>query len=282
MGDAPYTESDGRGRLVSIIHEALKKIEGGRSGYISAQAGRPVALKRPARSMTVILAVLTLFAAVSATIYTVWREKAPSVQATAQNPVLVQAVEPGLSPDDVASEPVASAVQAGAQNQAWTDTKAVELFKLGRYHEAVAEFAEGVRRAPENIVYLNNLALAFFKADKIAEAEEAYKKALAINPDYAEALNNYGGLLAARGDLSGAIKKYRAAYALKPDYRDAYLNSAIAHELSGDLKTAVQDYERFLGLSDGAKDAETIAAVGKKLLSLRSALIIEDVQGRRN
>ncbi len=280
MGDASYPEDDGRGRLVSIIHEALKKIEGARHGYASAHTGKAVVVRPPQRKTTMILAVVTVFAVVAA-VYTLWSEKTLSVQAPLKTPVQSQDTQQGQSPESAAGQPAASAVTTGSQAQVWSDAKGIELFNLGRYSEAAAEFAEGARREPENSMYLNNLGLAYFHMGRITEAEEAYKKALAINPVYPEALNNYGGLLAATGDHSGAIKKYKAAISLRPDYAHAHLNSAIAHELAGDLKTALDDYERFLSLADGAKDAEVIAQVRKKLLRLRQALIAEDVNDTR-
>lgn len=279
MGDASYPEDDDRGRLVSIIHEALKKIEGARHGYSSVRAGRAVSAARPQRKMTVALAALTLFAVVSATIYTVWPEKKTS--GPAQVTGLGEAERPGPAPQADASEPAAPAVMTEPQTLAWSDAKGIELFNLGRYSEAVAEFAEGVRREPENSVGLNNLGLAYFHSGKTSEAEDAYKKALAVNPAYPEALNNYGALFASRADYGRAIKQYGSAIALRPDYAEAYLNRAIASELSGDLKTAVGDYERFLEIADAAKDAGVITEVRKKLLTLRTALIIEDVKGAR-
>lgn len=279
MGHASYPEDDDRGRLVSIIHEALKKIEGARHGYASAHTGGAVVARPPQRKTTMILAVVTVLVAVAAAVYTLRSEKTPPVQAPSKTPVQGVDALPGQSPEVAAKHPAASVVMAGAQ--VWSDAKGIELFNLGRYSEAAAEFAEGIKREPENSVYLNNLGLANFRMGRIAEAQEAYKKALAINPGYPEALNNYGGLLTAGGDYYGAIKKYKAAISLKPDYAEAYLNSAIAHELAGDLKTAVADYERFLSLADGAKDAEVIAQVRRKLLRLRPTLIIEDVKDTR-
>lgn len=281
MGDASYPEDDDRGRLVSIIHEALKKIEGARHGYAGAHTGKAAAVKLPQRKTTMTLVVVTVFVVVAAAVYTIWSEKTSSVQAPSKTPVQGVDTRPGQSPEAAAKQPAASAVTTGSQAQVWSDAKGIEFFNLGRYSEAAAEFAEGVRREPENSVYLNNLGLAYFRMEKIAEAEEAYKKALAINPVYPEALNNYGGLLASKGDHAGAIKNHKAAISLRPDYAEAHLNSAIAHELAGDLKTALEGYERFLSLADGAKDAQVIAEVRKKLLRLRQALIVEDVKDTR-
>lgn len=266
---------------MSIIHEALKKIEGARHGYAGAHTGRAVVARPPQRKTTMVLAVVTFLVVVAAAAYTLWSEKTPSVQAPSKPPVQGVDTRPGQSPEAAAKQPAASAVTTGSQAQVSSEAKGIESFNLGRYSEAAAEFAEGVKREPGNSVYLNNLGLAYFRMERIAEAEEAYKKALAINPVYPEALNNYGGLLAARGDHSGAIKNYKAAISLRPDYAHAHLNSAIAHELAGDLKTAVDDYERFLSLTDGAKDAEVIGEVRKKLLMLRPALIAEDVKDTR-
>lgn len=279
MGDASYPEDDDRGRLVSIIHEALKKIEGARHGYASAHTGGAVVARPPQRKTTMILAVVTVLVVVAAAVYALRSEKTPPVQAPSKTPVQGVDTRPGQSPESAAKQPAASTVTTGPQ--VWSDAKGIEFFNLGRYSEAAAEFAEGVKKEPENSVYLNNLGLAYFRMERITEAEEAYKRALAINPVYPEALNNYGGLLAARSDYSGAIKNYKAAISLRPDYAHAHLNSAIAHELAGDLKTAVDDYERFLSLADGAKDAEVIAQVRRKLLRLRPALIVEDVKDTR-
>lgn len=263
---------------MSIIHEALKKIEGARHGYAGAHTGRAVVARPPQRKTTMVLAVVTVLVVVAAAAYTLWSEKTPSVQAPSKTPVQGVDTRPGQSPEAADKQPAAS---AGSQAHVSSDAKAIEFFNLGRYSEAAAEFAEGVKREPGNSVYLNNLGLAYFRMERIAEAEDAYKKALAINPVYPEALNNYGGLLAARGDHSGAIKNYKAAISLRPDYAHAHLNSAIAHELAGDLKTASDDYERFLSLADGAKDAEVIGEVKRKLLMLRPALIVEDVKDTR-
>lgn len=279
MGDASYTEDDDRGRLVSIIHEALKKIEGARHGYSGVRAGSAVSVKRPQRTMTIALALVTVFMVAFAAIYSLLPGKKQFVPAL--DNLAGQGVQSAPSPLMPAAEPQTPAVTTGTQAQIWSDAKGMELFSLGRYVEAAAEFAEGVRLEPQNTVRLNNMGLAYFRSGKVAEAEDAYKKALSINPAYPEALNNYGALFASRADYGRAIKFYRGAIALRPDYADAYLNSAIASELSGDLKTASGDYERFLNSAGAAKDGETTAEVRKKLLKLRPALILDEVKGAR-
>jgi Flp pilus assembly protein TadD len=107
--------------------------------------------------------------------------------------------------------------------------QAVDLYKRGRFAEALAAADRGLAIAPDHAGLHNNRGIFAFRLGDQKIAESAYRRAIEVRPDYAEAWNNLGNLLAAQGRTDAAEEAYRAAIGARPDYPNA-LNS-LAHLL---------------------------------------------------
>lgn len=222
---------------MSLIHEALKKVEGVRQGA-GAQAPAPVSTARKGKRLDrravlagVVIAVLFSAGALS---YTMYRRRAPAVAL----PVPAAQAEP---------EPA----QTPADGPSALNGKGVDLYRAGQYQDAISVFDAEIGKHPEDAVLYNNRGLASMALGRNDEAESSFKKALELAPAYPEALNNYGALKDMKADHIGAVKLYEKALSLRPEYEEAHLNLAVALEKLRRYGPALAQYRRYSALHQG-------------------------------
>lgn len=240
---------------MSLIHQALKKIEFRRPGYSGVDLRRPAGgvqrteIRVLAGGLLVMLIGLAILAAYTYRLFDLRTEPIEAELDALKSSVSAPPVRPG----ELASD----------HNQ-----KGIGLFEEGRLNEARAEFEAALTFDPENAVNLNNAGLAAFAMGDLETAEGYFRAALALRPDYPEAFNNYGGVFEARGDLKKALEHYSQAVRSSPSYADAQLNMAIACEKMGDYREALEHYEAYLGLTGpGAGEVRKKAARIKSFLT---------------
>ncbi|MBI5826173.1 MAG: tetratricopeptide repeat protein [Deltaproteobacteria bacterium] len=239
---------------MSLIHEALKKVEGVRHGA-GAQEDRPVsaALKGKRTDKRIVLtgALIAVLFAAGVLSYIMYRRHAPI------------AVRP------FPAAPVQrESAQSSADEPALLNGKGVELYRAGQYQDAIREFKAAMEKYPKDAVLYNNHGLASMALGRNDEAEPSFKKALELAPAYPEALNNYGALKDLRADHGGAVKLYEKALSLRPDYMEAHLNLAIALEKLNRYGQALAHYQRYAALNQG----QLPQGFEKKLRQLRSKI----------
>lgn len=251
---------------MSLIHEALKKIEGTRHGYSAptdhrARRDNP-GLKR-CRLIAAALLAVSFFAALAALHqYRSMKVKALDLKGAGNASNLRAAAPPASS---------GHAVKDSESSYSHGD-KGIQLYRAGLYEDAVSEFKEALKTEPDNSTILNNLGLAYLSMERVQEARASLQKALRLRPDYPEALNNYGLLLAGMGEHSKAVGYYEKALKLKPGYADPHLNIAISLETAGGYDAAVEHYEKFLKLDTAKSMTED---VNKKIIRLRSGPLLK-------
>lgn len=249
---------------MSLIHQALKKLEGMKGGYGTPQEyrlGRQTEWPRGYRRLVLPGLTAALLIILGITLYP-YRDMLLNKEASVQ----VQKNPAVKKPDLTAPLPEIQPVRLD------NNKKGVDLYRSGRFEEAASLFKAALKGEPQNPVFYNNLGMAYMALEKESDAKEAFKKALSFKPDYPEALNNYGAVLAKTGDHREALERYRKALALNPKYPEANLNTAISLEMLGRWKEAIAQYERFLE-SGGLQALND--EVKRKVLRLRSGLIAQ-------
>jgi len=106
-----------------------------------------------------------------------------------------------------------------------------ELFKQGKFAEAIPNFKEALRLNPHYSDAYNNLGSCLARAGNYAEAIEYFQKAVARNPANVYALANLGLAYRDSGDIEKAIIYFRKTVLLDPNNELAkgWLQSAISY-----------------------------------------------------
>lgn len=239
---------------MSLIHEALKKVEGARHGA-GAQAPGPVSTapkgKRPDKRAVLAGALITALFAAGVLSYIMYGRRATAPVAARPLPAATAEPEAAHTLED----------EASALNR-----KGVDLYRAGQYQDAVREFKDAIGKHPLDAVLHNNHGLARMSLGQNAEAGASFKKALELAPAYPEALNNYGALKDLGADHTGAVKLYEKALSLRPEYMEAHLNLAVALEKLKRHGEALAHYQRYSALNRG----QLPDGFEKKLARLRS------------
>jgi len=253
---------------MSLIHQALKKVEGSRQGYGAPALGRCCS-SGDGRARLRRRLVPALAALVAVTAGLGW--------------FLLGGVRYGgdgggrsaMVSADRAPAPARPPKAAAPKRRTSTpEQTGLEYYRAGRYDEAAAEFRAALKDDPADPVLLNNLAMARAATGRTAEAEEAYRAALDLQPGYPEALNNYALLLGERGEQDREVEMLERALASRPEYADAQINLAMALERSGRYADALAHYGNFLRLTASQEpEREIRERVRVKMAGLRSQLM---------
>lgn len=231
---------------MSLIHEALKKLEG-----IKEDATRPPDYASPKRadgqspvSRKSVLATVAVLTGVAVGLYSYFHyHSKPAVRFK----VPLNAVTPARQVTR-AQPPKAQETQTG-------NKKGIALYTAGQIMESAEEFKSAIESlsataTPEDKGALyNNLGVSYLAADDLTKAGAALRKSISLRPEYPEAVNNYGALLEKKGDHAGALKELRKAAALDPAYPDAHLNIAVVLETEGKYRDAAGEYGVFIRLA---------------------------------
>jgi tetratricopeptide (TPR) repeat protein len=262
---------------MSLIHEALKKLEHMRHGHSPApnaekatgatpQAKGAWALKMPPKNALIAFAAVAV-AVIGLAFYAFYvRVKAPdSMSNIHKAPRLLE-----KAPE----EPGKAEAMSGKDNGS-IDAKALSalnLYKAGLLKESLDEHREALKLRPNDPVLLNNIAAVSLSLGNTKEAEGFLSSSLKIDPDYPEALNNMGYLMIKRGRMEEAVRHLKKAASIDPNRAEAHLNMAIAYELMKRNEDATTHYRRFVELSE---EGQLKAEATKKLRSLEREAILK-------
>lgn len=264
---------------MSLIHQALKKLDnnnGPRSTATAPEATTKTGTKRKKVLFLLMLASI-LFLVVIYTLKQIGTTgpaesgialpvtvaqpgrvagKETVAEATDKNKIDKREIVKSTAgvPDSV--KPVSAAPAVG-----------VELYKVGKYEEAIEAFAAELATDPNGAVLNNNIGLAYFSANKREEAKKHFTAALAIKPRYAEAITNYGAVVASEGKSREAISLYKRAIAIDHDLASAHFNIAVEYERVGKYTEARRAYEEYLKLGNNREDKKVV----KRIEELKAA-----------
>jgi len=105
---------------------------------------------------------------------------------------------------------------AGSEEAAARNEAAAQLFRQGKFAEAVSEFQKAVQ---EDFKYLPahlNLAHAYERLNRLEEAIQEYRGAIALEPKHFFAHNNLGVLYDKKGRYEEAIAEFEDALKSQP------------------------------------------------------------------
>lgn len=281
---------------MSLVHEALKKVQEERSRRSAARAHEPAFLAGggralPSPSRAILLGGILILIVVIAT---AWRlglfpgsgSKPPHAHPSAassvppvssrvlQEPPLplagresdekaVDAISPHLIP-----LPAGEGAKGASQSRARSPfDEGVERFNKREWDAALERFqaavAAGVQPA-RSWLYIGKIA---GERGDLSKAEEAYRKALSIDPGLWEAANNLGALLGRTGRTEEARLVLEKALAANPNEPSLHLNLAVVLEKEGERTGARRHYEKFLQHARGGQ-VEIAERIRRKLESI--------------
>jgi len=97
---------------------------------------------------------------------------------------------------------------------------------LGRYQDAIADYADVIAEDPNYPEYHFDLGNLLRKLGRDDEALAEYETAMRLSPPFPELYYNRADVRAARGDWAGAVADFRYVLEIDPEYGDAYVNLA--------------------------------------------------------
>ena len=138
--------------------------------------------------------------------------------------------------------------------------KGNELYKLGRYNEAVDYFTKATIMKPDD--YLTMLKVGNIY-NLIGDEEKAmlfYEHSVEVNSEYADGWFNLGLMYAKVKRPNDSIKCFEKVIKLTPDYPYSYYALGMAYETIGDRFNAVENYTLYKGFETDEKMLQTIDA----------------------
>jgi tetratricopeptide (TPR) repeat protein len=139
-----------------------------------------------------------------------------------------------------------------------TNVRAVSLFNLGRYEQAIEDFNRTIRVYPNNALAYNYRGTCRYilgKTDKmdkqqrqVAEALKDFSSAIRISPRYASAYANRGTAKVCVRLYNDAISDFSEAIGIDPGNAAYYNNRAFARSMVGKNTDAVSDCNTALRL----------------------------------
>ncbi|KAL2404261.1 DnaJ-like protein subfamily C member 7-like protein [Exophiala dermatitidis] len=145
-------------------------------------------------------------------------------------------------------------------------TEANNLFKQGKYPEAIAAYTEALTIDPTNKVtnakLLGNRATARTKIKEFDEAKTDCDQALKLDPSYLKARKIRAKATGESGDWEQAVKDYKALVDDNPS--DPELNKELRNAELELKKSKRKDYYKILGIDKDAGDKEIERAYKRK------------------
>jgi len=258
---------------MSIIHQALKKIQKERQGRGFVIGPHDTVWSRRDRTTPLKWFFLSSLSILGISIVILlWTLKPWDFKSSSE--YKRQSIEKKenhilTSPDKTISSGERIKVERAKEH----NTKGIELYKKGRFTEAIYEFEMALSLDPVYAEVYNNIGLAYKRMGETEKAKVNYENALRYRPDYPEALNNYGTLLDELGRRKDSMEYFKKASQLDPLYSAPYLNMAILLEKEGKIDEAIIYYKRFLSLSKEAVDTPLIKEVREKVLYLATGSV---------
>lgn len=145
-------------------------------------------------------------------------------------------------------------------------TEANNLFKQGKYSEAVAAYTEALTIDPTNKAtnakLLGNRAMARIKIKEFEEAKDDCDQALKLDPSYMKARKTRAKATGESGDWEQAVKDWKALVEDNPS--DPELNKELRNAELELKKSKRKDYYKILGVDKDAGDKEIEKAYKRK------------------
>ena len=124
--------------------------------------------------------------------------------------------------------------------------RANQLFRGGKYNEAVAAYRGIMEVVPSDFDAIHHLGQMAIQLGHLEEARRLLETAVRLKPDHAEAWLHQGMALQHLGRADDAVASYERAFSLKPDYSEAVFCIAVVQKNAGRAKQALDAFNRFM------------------------------------
>jgi len=128
------------------------------------------------------------------------------------------------------------------QPDAYQISRGLVYVEMGKYEEALKDFAAARARYPKDWEALSGTALAYRLAEKFSEAENVYAQMISLWPNYWDGYNELGSFYAEQGKTDKAIENWQRVVALLPDSPVGYNNLASAYLQADQHAQAIKWY----------------------------------------
>jgi Flp pilus assembly protein TadD len=146
--------------------------------------------------------------------------------------------------------------------------EATELLHAERFHEALVELRDLIRRSPTNPYAYHFLGVALFETGELEAARDAYRACLHVAPEHLGARIALAHVLRGLGNTDAAIKEGTLALTQAPGDADALHALGLAYLARGDRVAARRYLTAFL---EASPEFETQVEVKAILASLGPA-----------
>jgi Ca-activated chloride channel family protein len=147
----------------------------------------------------------------------------------------------------LAAFPISTTGMAGkvqeANDAAASNTKGLELFRSGKFEEAVNAYKQAIKLKQDYSEAYYNLGDAYFQLSLYKQAIDAYKRAVRYQPEFAPTHNNMGTAYFKLGEHKKAIESYKEAIRLNPTTSIPYYNLAAAYLERGSQQAALEQHK---------------------------------------
>ncbi len=136
------------------------------------------------------------------------------------------------------------------------DMQGMCFFRLERYEQAAACYAQEAELDPKNATPLTNLGAVYNRMKRPAEALEALRKAIHRDKRKVDAYYNMGIAHRQAGDYSLAISAYKEAIKINPQFEQAHLNIANVYLEQKNTAMATTHYQTALTINPNLDSAK--------------------------
>jgi predicted O-linked N-acetylglucosamine transferase (SPINDLY family) len=126
--------------------------------------------------------------------------------------------------------------------------RASQLYKSGKFDEAVAAYRGIMEVVPRDFDAIHHLGQLAIQLNHLEEARKLLDAATRIKPDAPEAWLHYGMALQHQGRADEAVTAYERALNLKPDYAEALFCIGLTRKNEGRKREALESLNRFIAM----------------------------------
>ena len=139
--------------------------------------------------------------------------------------------------------------------------EATELLHEERFHDALLELRDVLKRDPDNAYAFHFLGVALFESGELEAARDAYRACLRLAPRYLGSKVALSHVLRTLGDLRPALKEGMDALEISPEDGDALHAVGLAYLARGDTVAATKYLSEFLGTRPEFEVGEEVRAI---------------------
>jgi tetratricopeptide (TPR) repeat protein len=127
-------------------------------------------------------------------------------------------------------------------------TEGSDLFRAGKYDQAIESFKGVVEKYPANYEGYFNLGLSYMKKKETDSAITALEKAAELNPQSLDAVFALGESYFVKGNIEKALQSFSRAIELKPESYTAHYDLGLAYYKLNKNEEALAQFDKAIEL----------------------------------